>query len=111
MWGEVIIYRPGEQHPVVAMRQTGRPVVDPAAEGLQRGPGLCVRPPIGLEDLDVVLCPVGVVRRLQPKQDPNNLPSTEEAAKPQPKQDKSFFPPHFSSFLTVYLLFKCRFVD
>ena len=32
----------------------------------------------------------------------NNLPSTEQAAKTQPKQDKSFF--HFPSFLTVYLL-------
>ena len=38
----------------------------------------------------------------------NNLPSTEQAAKTQPKQDLFFF--HFSSFLTVYMLFKCRFV-
>ena len=39
----------------------------------------------------------------------NNLPSTEQAVKTQPKQNEyfSFF---FSSFLTVYLLFKCRFV-
>ena len=35
----------------------------------------------------------------------NNLPSTEQAAITQPKQDFFF---HFSSFLTVYLLFKCR---
>ena len=38
----------------------------------------------------------------------NTLPSTEQAVKTQPKQDIFFF--HFSSFLTVYLLFKCRFV-
>ena len=35
----------------------------------------------------------------------NNLPSTKQAAKTQPNQNK-----YFSSFLTVYLLFKCRFV-
>ena len=40
---------------------------------------------------------------------PTIFPSTEEAVKTQPKQDKSF-PLIFSSFLTVYLLFKCRFV-
>ena len=38
----------------------------------------------------------------------NNLPSTEQAVKTQPKEDKYFF--LFSSFLTIYLLFKCRFV-
>ena len=35
----------------------------------------------------------------------SNLPSTEQAVKTKPKQEMSF-----SSFLTVYLLFKCRFV-
>ena len=39
----------------------------------------------------------------------SNLPSTEQAAKTQPKQHKSFSF-IFSSFSTVYLLFKCRFV-
>ena len=33
----------------------------------------------------------------------------EQAVKTKPKQDKSFSF-SFSSFLTVYLLFKCRFV-
>ena len=37
----------------------------------------------------------------------NNLPSTEQATKTQPKQDQ--FLSHFSPFFTVYL-FKCRFV-
>ena len=37
----------------------------------------------------------------------NNLPSTEQAVKTQTKQVFFF---HFSSFLAVYLLFKCRFV-
>ena len=39
----------------------------------------------------------------------HNLPSSEQATKTQPKQDY-YFISHFSSFLTVYLLFKCRFV-
>ena len=39
----------------------------------------------------------------------NNLPSTEQATKIQPKQDK-FFVLSFFIVLTVYLLFKCRFV-
>ena len=37
----------------------------------------------------------------------NNLPSTEQAVKTKTKQVFFF---HFSSFSTVYLLFKCRFV-
>ena len=40
--------------------------------------------------------------------DANSLPSTEQAVKTKPKQDVFFF--HFSSFLTIYLLFKCHFV-
>ena len=39
----------------------------------------------------------------------NNLPSTEQATTAQPKKKKKKVS-HFSSFLTVYLLFKCRFV-
>ena len=44
-------------------------------------------------------------------EDANNLLSIEQAAKTQPKQDKSFsfIFHHFSSFLTVYLLLKCWF--
>ena len=42
------------------------------------------------------------------KKHANNLPSPEQAAKTQPKQDVFFF--HLSLFLTVFLLFKCRFV-
>ena len=37
----------------------------------------------------------------------NNLPNTEQAVKTKPKQVFFF---HFSSFLTIYLLFKCCFV-
>ena len=36
-----------------------------------------------------------------------NLPNTEKAVKTKQKQVFCF---HFSSFLAVYLLFKCRFV-
>ena len=44
-----------------------------------------------------------------------NLPSTEKATTAQPKKKKEKekedkFLSHFSSFLTVYLLFICRFV-
>ena len=37
----------------------------------------------------------------------NNPPSAEQTVKTQPKEVFLF---HFSSFLTVYLLLKCRFV-
>ena len=46
-------------------------------------------------------------RRLLALVQKNNLPSTEQTTKTQPKQVFSVFF-HCSSFLTVYLLFRCR---
>ena len=41
----------------------------------------------------------------------NNLPSTEQAAKTQPKQENILSLSLIFQFLTVYLLFKYRFVS